>query len=591
MNVLVVDRNAAPGMGSTARANGGVRAQFATPTNVVFSQYTIAGLIDLDEMTGGQVGYRPVGYLLMAGTDLSAEALESARAMQCSLGVPTQWLSLAQVAELAPFVRVDGLTAATFCASDGIIDPHGVVGALCGEGGRLGVTYLFDTHVIGLEHDGTHALLHCSGVDIEADYVVNAAGAVAGDLATKASIELPVVPYRRNLACTEPVPTIPASIPMCVDVDTGVLIRREGDGILIGYSDPASAPTLDSSFEPEFLDAVASRVGNRFPFLEEATINPRKCWAGLYPETPDHIAIIDAPRGAPWFIQCAGFGGHGIMHSLAAGQAVAELIRDQRCSTFDLYTAAARSVFRFDTACGDGDTLSDLSVRIREHPLQLPDLFRIERAQRGSDSWPDGDTTPAQDVLQSCVKREALHARAHASRRGGVVSRPRTHRTNGQLGQSCGQTGHRPSRATRQSPVDELLGSNENFETWNQVWLDAFERGVRDLEAGEVRGHVVEPLHDRERDCVSAPCRELVDVERNRLGCLRGDHKVLLDRPLIQREVGRSNHRDSCRAMACGMFGQGGCLTGGLGTAVHYDGYLSSCAAEELLGRRAPLGR
>ena len=335
-DVLVVDRNAAPGMGSTGRANGGVRAQFATPINIVFSQYTIAGLIDLDDRSGGQVGYRPVGYLFMAGTELSAEALESARAMQCSLGVPTQRLSLAQVAELAPFVRVDGLRAATFCASDGIIDPHGVVGALCGEGRRLGVTYLFDTDVIGLEHNGTHALLHCSGVDIEADHVVNAAGAFAGDLATKASIELPVVPYRRNLACTEPVSTIPASIPMCVDIDTGVLIRREGDGVLIGYSDPASAPSPDTSFEPEYLDAVASRVGNRFPFLEQATINPRKCWAGLYPETSDHIAIIDAPREAPWFIQCAGFGGHGIMHSLAAGQAVAELIRDQRCSTFDL---------------------------------------------------------------------------------------------------------------------------------------------------------------------------------------------------------------------------------------------------------------
>jgi sarcosine oxidase subunit beta len=248
----------------------------------------------------------------------------------------TQWLSLAEVAERAPFVRIDGLQAATFCQSDGIIDPHGVVSALFGEGRRLGVTYLFETDVLGLEHDGTHALVHCSGVDIAADHMVNAAGAFAGDLAAKAGVELPVVPYRRNLACTEPVDTIPASIPMCVDVDTGVLIRREGDGVLIGYSDPASSPSYDTSFEPEFLDAVASRIGNRFPFLEQATINPRKCWAGLYPETPDHIAIIDAPREAPWFIQCAGFGGHGIMHSLAAGQAVAELIGDQRCSTFDL---------------------------------------------------------------------------------------------------------------------------------------------------------------------------------------------------------------------------------------------------------------
>ena len=336
-DVLVVDRNSSPGMGSTGRANGGVRAQFATPVNIVFSQYTIAGLIDLDDLTRGRVGYRPVGYLFMAGTDLTAEALRSAFDTQCSLGVPTQWLSPDQVAELAPLVSLEGLRAATFCASDGIIDPHGVVSALRGEGARLGVKYLFDVDVVGLDHTNTHALIHCTGTDIEADHVVNAAGAFARDLAAKAGIELPVVPYRRNLACTERVPTMPASIPMCVDTDTGVLIRREGAGILIGYSDPASPPCWDTAFEPGFLDALATRVGNRFPFLEQATMNPRKCWAGLYPETPDHNAIIDAPAKAPWFIQCAGFGGHGIMHCLAAGQAVAELIRDQRCNTFDLW--------------------------------------------------------------------------------------------------------------------------------------------------------------------------------------------------------------------------------------------------------------
>jgi sarcosine oxidase subunit beta len=337
-DVLVVDRHRSPGMGSTGRANGGVRAQFTAPVNIVFSQYTIASLIDLDGVTNGQVGYRPVGYLVMAGTDVTAEALRCAYETQRSFDVPVRWLSPDQAVDLAPYVRRQGLRAATFCGSDGIIDPHGVVSALRSEGTRLGVTYLFDANVVGVEPTRDGALVRCTGIDIGADYVVNAAGADARDLAATAGVVLPVMPYRRNLACTEPLTTpLPESIPMCVDTDTGVLIRREGRGVLIGYSDPASPPSRDTAFEPEFLDALATRVGNRFPFLEQATMNPRKCWAGLYPETADHNAIIDAPAAAPWFIQCAGFGGHGIMHSLAAGQAVAELIRDQRCSTFDLW--------------------------------------------------------------------------------------------------------------------------------------------------------------------------------------------------------------------------------------------------------------
>lgn len=334
--VTVVDRNASPGMGSTSRANGGVRAQFTTPVNIAFSRYTIAKLRELDEVTRGQVGFRAVGYLFLTGTDAGEIALRRHWELQRSLGVDVRWLSTGEVIDIAPFVKVDGLSAATFCPDDGIIDPHGVVSALWAECRRLDATMVLDTEVLGVAA-GAPARVHTGTGDIDTEFVVNAAGPFACDLAASAHIDLPVVTRRRNLACTEPVGGIPAAIPMCVDNDTGVLIRREGAGMLIGFSDPADPPSMETAFDPTFLDAIAARVGNRFPFLEDVPISPRKCWAGLYPETPDHHAIIDAAADAPWFIQCVGFGGHGIMHSLAAGQAVTELITAGRCTTFDLH--------------------------------------------------------------------------------------------------------------------------------------------------------------------------------------------------------------------------------------------------------------
>lgn len=335
--VVVLDRNTSAGMGSTARANGGVRAQFATAVNIAFSQYTIPRLAELDQLTGGKVGYRAVGYLFMAGGDASCAALHRAVALQRALHLPVELVSARRVCELAPMVRAAGLRAAAFCASDGLIDPHGVAGALWSEGAKLGATYLFDTEVVGIERYGSGAIVHCASDEVEAEHVVNAAGARARGIAALAGVNLPVLPYRRNLACTEPLPAIPVSLPMCVDMDTGVLVRREGGGLLVAWLDPETPSSFETAFEPAFLDAVAARAGNRFPLLEQATVNPRKCWAGLYPETPDHNAVIDAPPSAPWFVQCAGFGGHGIMHSLAAGQAVTELVRDQRCSTFDIW--------------------------------------------------------------------------------------------------------------------------------------------------------------------------------------------------------------------------------------------------------------
>jgi sarcosine oxidase subunit beta len=334
--VVVVDRNASPGMGSTSRANGGVRAQFTTAVNIAFSQFTIKRLRELHELDDHRVGFRAIGYLFLTGTDAGAIALRRSWELQRSLGVDVQWLSPADVLTKSPFINVDGLSAATFCAGDGIIDPHGVVSALWAECRRLDTSFLLDTEVYGLSSD-RRVRVRTSAGDIETDFVVNAAGPFAREVAAMADVDLPVVSRRRNLACTEAVAGIPEAIPMCVDNDTGVLIRREGDGFLIGYSDPADPPSMDTTFDPAFLDAVAARIGNRFPFLEDVPINSRKCWAGLYPETPDHHAIIDAAPETPWFIHCAGFGGHGIMHSLAAGQAVAELIATGGCTSFDLH--------------------------------------------------------------------------------------------------------------------------------------------------------------------------------------------------------------------------------------------------------------
>jgi len=352
-DVLVVDRNASPGMGSTSRANGGVRAQFTTAINIEFSRFTIEKLRELHDLSGGHVGFRANGYLFMTGTQAGETALRRARALQLAHGVDVDWLSPSDVVAMVPFVNQDGLRAATFCATDGLIDPHGVTSALWDEARHLGASLLSDTEVLDVTTSATGVVARTSSGDISAEYAVNAAGPYAAPLAATAGVELPVTPRRRNLAVTEAIAGMPEVTPMLVDSDTGVLTRREGAGFLIGFSDPTDPPTLDTSFDPEFLDAIAARIGNRFSFLENAHINARKCWAGLYPETPDHHAVVDAPPQAPRFIQCAGFGGHGIMHSIAAGQAVTELITDGRCTTFDLHPLRLQ---RFDEPGGAAET-------------------------------------------------------------------------------------------------------------------------------------------------------------------------------------------------------------------------------------------
>jgi sarcosine oxidase, subunit beta len=329
--VLVLEREASVGQGSSSRANGGVRAQFTTSANIQFSAFSIAELERLDAATG-LLGFHQTGYLLLCGTEDGEQALAAACELQRSLGVDTRWLGPAEALELVPLLRPDGLRAATFHARDGFLDPHGVVAALRAETERLGAEIRFGAEVTAVEPAPGGALdVQTGDRALRAGFVVNAAGPAAGRVAALCGTELPVAPVRRNLAYVREPGGPGQLIPMCVDLDTGVLVRREASGgFVVAWSG------WDTSVDPRFLEQLAARVGNRFPFLEDLPLDPRQCWAGLYPETPDHHAVVGPAPELPALLHCAGFGGHGVMHAPAAGRAVAELVTLGECRAFDL---------------------------------------------------------------------------------------------------------------------------------------------------------------------------------------------------------------------------------------------------------------
>ena len=313
--VVVLEREASVGQGSSSSSNGGVRAQFTTRANIEFSAFSIAELERLDAATG-LLGFHQTGYLLLCGTEAAERGLRAGFELQRSLGVDVSWLTPDEALARAPFVRPEGLRAATFHGRDGFLDPHGVVEPA--PGGALDL------------RAGDRAL--------RAAVVVNAAGPSAGRVAALCGSDLPVAPVRRNLAYVREPDGAGELIPMCVDLDTGVLVRREASGgFVVAWSDPADPPSWETTVDPRFLEQLAQRVGNRFPLLEELPLDPRQCWAGLYPETPDHHAVIGPAPEVPALVHCAGFGGHGVMHAPAAGRAVAELVTLGGCRTFDLH--------------------------------------------------------------------------------------------------------------------------------------------------------------------------------------------------------------------------------------------------------------
>ena len=86
-DVLVIERGGQPGGGSTGRATGGFRAQFATKVNVRLSLLSREKLLGFREETGVDPGFRQCGYLFVAGGEAELAALVAAQSVQYECGL------------------------------------------------------------------------------------------------------------------------------------------------------------------------------------------------------------------------------------------------------------------------------------------------------------------------------------------------------------------------------------------------------------------------------------------------------------------------------------------------------------------------
>jgi sarcosine oxidase subunit beta len=263
--------------------------------------------------------------------------MERAAAFQEGLGVSVELLDAGEVRKRAPWIQGEGLAGGTFGARDGFIDPGRLCNFFVSDAAGKGVRFAYGREVVAVDQRaGEWAVRTTVGETFTAPVLVNAAGAWARQVALLAGIDLPVEPVRRHIFLTGPVRDLPPVIPMTIDSDSGVLVRREGDRVLIAYSNPDEPAGFNGTFDPEFVHRFAEPLERRFPPVAAGGIDPRRSWSGLYEVTPDHHSIVGAVPGRAGMYLANGFSGHGVMHAPAAGRCVAELIVKGRAISADV---------------------------------------------------------------------------------------------------------------------------------------------------------------------------------------------------------------------------------------------------------------
>jgi len=339
-DILLLDRGAAPGAGSTARATGGFRAQFATEINVRLSLLSRAKLRSFANDTGVDPGYAPYGYLWLATTAQELAALTEARRVQHAAGLAEAVeVTPDDIRLLNPAVSLDGIVGGAWCPTDGFVAPLALLAGFLAGAERLGVRVRWGAEIerLELETHGRAVAVRTTTERIPCGTVVNALGAWAARPMEGTGFALPVTPLRRQVAPTVPTDVLPAAMPMTIFVGDGFHLRVRDDRVLLLWPTPgAPGRPFDDAVDDDWVQGVVAKAHTRVPALRAIPVDRPACWAGLYEITPDKHAVLGPTPGVPNLYLINGSSGHGVMHAPALGQLLSEIICDGKTSSLDV---------------------------------------------------------------------------------------------------------------------------------------------------------------------------------------------------------------------------------------------------------------
>jgi sarcosine oxidase subunit beta len=153
--ILVLERDPAPGQGSTRRATGGFRAQFGSEINVRLSLLSREKLVRFEEELGVDPGYRRCGYLFLASDEAQLDGLRGARRVQRAAGLEeAREVGPEEVGAINPAVRAEGLIGGVFGPADGFIRPMEILRGYVEGAQRLGVRFEYGVECTGFRLDG-----------------------------------------------------------------------------------------------------------------------------------------------------------------------------------------------------------------------------------------------------------------------------------------------------------------------------------------------------------------------------------------------------------------------------------------------------
>ncbi len=307
-------------------------------------KYSVRFYQELEKEVGQSVGFVKCSNIRLANSRERMDEYHFYAGVAETIGVDVRFLTPAEVKDIWPLCRTEGLVGAIQHPEDGYIQPAELTQALAAGARSRGATIHRNTAVTGIERKaGGEWLVRTDKGDVTCEHVVAASGNFARRTGQMVGLDVPVIPVEHQFIVTEPHPEIVQrhkdglpEMGVLRESDASYYLREEAGGLLLGpYEAGAPCCYLDGPDEASEYELFQEDLERLEPHIEAAInrvpafgeVGVKKVYNGAICYTPDGSPIIGPAWGLDnfWLNEGHSF---GITAAGGAGWQLAEWIVD-----------------------------------------------------------------------------------------------------------------------------------------------------------------------------------------------------------------------------------------------------------------------
>jgi glycine oxidase len=238
----------------------------------------------VEEISGQSAGYRPKGTLQALFTADAREELSTVIALHHGLGLKAEPLSASDARALEPSLSED-LEAAVLRPDEASVDNRALTHAVMEAARRSGVEFFPANPVEAIRREGGRCVgLHLKNEKVEAQWTVIAAGCFSANIEGVSSYA-PVRPAKGQMAALR---ADDLKIERVLWSEKIYLVPRNDGRILAGAT--VEYKGFDKRLTVGGIQRILAAAIELAPALADARV--AETWAGLRPDSPDHLPIL-----------------------------------------------------------------------------------------------------------------------------------------------------------------------------------------------------------------------------------------------------------------------------------------------------------